>query len=101
MRTISYVQAINETLHQLIERDQRVFLVGQGVTSPWYVGSTTTGLIDRFGPQRIIDTPVSENGITGAAVGAALAGMRPIVVHPRMDFMYYAMDQIVNQAANW
>ena len=101
MRTISYVQAINETLHQLIESDQRVFLVGQGVTSPWYVGSTTTGLIDRFGPQRIIDTPVSENGITGAAVGAALAGMRPIVVHPRMDFMYYAMDQIVNQAANW
>jgi len=85
----------------MIESDKRVFLIGQGVTSPWYVGSTTDGLIDRFGPKRIIDTPVSENGITGVAVGAALAGMRPILVHPRMDFMYYAMDQIANQAANW
>ena len=101
MRCISYAQAINETLHQMIERDKRIFLIGQGVTSPWYVGSTTAGLVDRFGPKRIIDTPVSENGITGAAVGAALAGMRPILVHPRMDFMYYALDQIANQAANW
>ncbi len=101
MRRISYVQAINETLHQMIEKDQRVFLIGQGVTSPWYVGSTTVGLLDRFGPERVIDTPVSENGITGVAIGAALAGMRPILVHPRMDFMYYAMDQIANHAANW
>ena len=50
--------------------------------------------------ETLIDTPVSENGITGAAVGAALAGMRPILVHPRLDFMYYAMDQIANHAAN-
>ena len=101
MRKISYVQALNETFHQMIASDERVFLIGQGVTSPWYVGATTVGLIDRFGPRRIIDTPVSENGVTGVAVGAALAGMRPILVHPRMDFMYYAMDQIANQAANW
>ena len=101
MRQISYVQAINETLHQMIEKDMRVFLIGQGVTSPWYVGNTTVGLIDRFGPERVIDTPVSENGITGAAVGAALTGMRPVVAHPRMDFMYYAMDPIANHAANW
>lgn len=101
MRTISYVQAINETLHQIMEEDMRVFLIGQGVTSPWYVGSTTVGLIDQFGPERIIDTPVSENGVTGVAIGAALAGMRPVLVHPRMDFMYYAMDQIANHAANW
>ena len=101
MRRISYAQAINETLHQMIESDRRVLLIGQGVTSPWYVGTTTMGLIARFGPKRIIDTPVSENGITGVAMGAALAGMRQILVHPRMDFMYYAMDQIANQAANW
>jgi len=101
MRKISYAQAINEALYQMLESDDRVFLIGQGVTSPWYVGSTTAGLIDRFGSERVIDTPVSENGITGAAVGAALAGMRPVVVHPRMDFMYYAIDQIANQAANW
>ncbi|MFC1942401.1 alpha-ketoacid dehydrogenase subunit beta [Chloroflexota bacterium] len=101
MRQITYVQAINEALHQTAAADESVFLIGQGVTSPWYVGASTVGLIDRFGPKRVIDTPVSENGITGAAVGAALAGMRPIVVHPRMDFMYYAMDPIANQAANW
>jgi pyruvate/2-oxoglutarate/acetoin dehydrogenase E1 component len=101
MRRVSYAQAINETLHQMLESDTRVFVIGQGVTSPWYVGTTTAGLIDRFGPERVIDTPVSENGITGVAVGAALAGMRPVLVHPRMDFMYYAMDQIANHAANW
>jgi len=101
MRSITYEQAINEALAQKIAADKDVFLIGQGVTSPWYVGATTTGLLERFGVERIIDTPVSENGVTGAAVGAALAGMRPVVVHPRMDFMYYAMDQIVNHAANW
>jgi pyruvate/2-oxoglutarate/acetoin dehydrogenase E1 component len=101
MRKIRYSQAINEALHQLLEKNEKVFVIGQGVTSPWYVGTTTVGLIDRFGSQRVFDTPVSENGVTGLAVGAALAGMRPIVVHPRMDFMYYAMDQIANHAANW
>jgi pyruvate dehydrogenase E1 component beta subunit len=101
VREITYCSAINETLHQLMERDERVILIGQGVTSPWYVGMTTVGLIDRFGEGRVIDPPVSENGITGAAIGLALAGMRPICVFPRMDFMYYAMDQIANHAANW
>ena len=101
MRQISYAQAINETFHQMMGENQDVFLIGQGVTSPWYVGDTANGLFDKFGPERVIDTPVSENGITGAAVGAALVGMRPVVVHPRMDFMYYAMDPIVNHAANW
>jgi len=100
-RQLSYAEAINQALFQMLEADNRVFLIGQGVTSPWYVGSTTLGLIDRFGPQRIIDTPVSENGVTGVAIGAALAGMRPVLVHSRMDFMYYAMDQIANHAANW
>lgn len=101
MRVISYAKAINETLHQMMERDDSVFLIGQGVTSPWYVGATTLELLQRFGSERVIDTPVSESGITGASVGASLAGMRPVLVHPRMDFMYYAMDQIANHAANW
>jgi len=100
-RVIRYAEAINEALHQAMEADPSVFLIGQGVKSPWYVGSTANGLLDRFGPQRVIDTPVSENVITGAAVGAAIAGMRPVVVHPRMDFMFYAFDPIINQAANW
>jgi len=98
---MTYSLAINEALHQAMEADPAVFLIGQGVKSPWYVGNTAQGLLDRFGPARVIDTPVSENAVTGAAVGAAVAGMRPIVVHPRMDFMFYAFDPIVNEAANW
>ncbi|TET60286.1 MAG: alpha-ketoacid dehydrogenase subunit beta, partial [Candidatus Stahlbacteria bacterium] len=76
-------------------------LIGQGVKSPWYVGNTCQGLLEKFGPERVIDTPVSENAVTGSAAGAAIAGMRPVVVHPRMDFMMYAMDPIINEAANW
>ncbi len=101
MPVIQFSQAINQALYQLLENDPEVFLIGQGVTSPWYVGGTTLGLVDRFGAERIFDTPVSENGVTGTAVGAALAGAKPVLVFPRLDFMYYAMDQIINHAANW
>lgn len=100
-RKLQYSLAINEALHQMMDLDPSVFLIGQGVKSPWYVGNTAQGLLERFGETRIIDTPVSENGITGAAVGAAIAGMKPVVVHPRMDFMFFALDPIINQAANW
>lgn len=101
MREISYAEAIREAFAQLLARDARVFVIGQGVWSPWYVGTSMKDLDKEFGKDRVIDTPVSENGITGVAIGAALAGMRPIVVHPRMDFMVLAADQIVNEAANW
>ena len=100
-RTIEYSSAINEAFHQIMLKDKSVFLMGQGVESPWYVGNTTMGLIEKFGRKRVIDTPVSENAITGAAVGASLAGMKAVVVHPRVDFMLYAMDPIINQASNW
>lgn len=85
----------------MMKNDSRVFVIGQGCWSPWYVGNTCQGLLEKFGKERIIDTPISENAMTGAALGAALAGMRPIIVHPRMDFMLYAMDPIINEAANW
>ena len=101
MRQLTFCQAINDALRELLADDPSVILIGQGVKSPWYVGQTTVGLVDAFGEDRVIDTPVSEGGITGAAVGAALAGLRPIVEHPRMDFMYLAMDQICNHAAPW
>ena len=100
-RSLSYSLAINEALHQMMEADRSVFVIGQGVKSPWYVGNTCQGLLKRFGAQRVIDTPVSENAMTGVAVGAAIAGMKPVVVHPRVDFMLYAMDPIINEAANW
>jgi acetoin:2,6-dichlorophenolindophenol oxidoreductase subunit beta len=101
MRRLSFSLAINEALHQMMALDPSVFLIGQGVESPWYVGNTCQGLLERFGEKRVIDTPVSENGVTGAAVGAAIAGMKSIVVHPRMDFMLYALDPIINEVANW
>jgi pyruvate dehydrogenase E1 component beta subunit len=85
----------------MMESDDSVILIGQGVKSPWYVGNTCNGLVQDFGEERVIDTPVSENAMTGAAVGAAIAGMKAIVVHPRVDFVLYAFDPIINQAANW
>jgi pyruvate/2-oxoglutarate/acetoin dehydrogenase E1 component len=100
-RELSYGMAINEASGQMMESDDSVFLLGQGVNSPWYVGNSTVGLKDRFGAQRVFDTPVSENAVTGIAIGAALAGMRPVVVHPRMDFALLAVEQIMNQASNW
>ena len=100
-RALSYAAALREAHAQLLASDPRVFVLGQGLWSPWYVGSSMKDLDHEFGRHRIIDSPVSENATTGAAIGAALAGMRPIVVHPRMDFMLLAVDPIVNQAANW
>jgi acetoin:2,6-dichlorophenolindophenol oxidoreductase subunit beta len=101
MRTLTYSQAIREAHAQLLALDARVFVIGQGLWSPWYAGSSLEGLDREFGCARLVDTPVSENAVTGMAVGAALAGLRPIVFHPRMDFMLLAMDPVVNQAANW
>ncbi|NVO02411.1 MAG: alpha-ketoacid dehydrogenase subunit beta [Bacteroidetes bacterium] len=100
-RKLNFGLAINEAIRQMMETDDTVFLIGQGVKSPWYVGNTCNGLVEQFGEERVIDTPVSENAITGAAVGASIAGMKAIVVHPRVDFVLYAFDPIVNQAANW
>lgn len=97
----NYGDAILCALRALLRHDPSVFVFGQGLWSPWYVGGTMTDLDKEFGRDRILDSPVSENATTGAAIGAAMSGMRPIVVHPRMDFMLLATDPIVNQAANW
>ncbi len=101
MRQLSYAQAIREAHAQLLAHDPRVFLIGQGLWSPWYAGTSLKDIDKEFGRHRVLDSPVAENATTGAAVGAAIAGMRPIVFHPRMDFMLLAVDPIVNQAANW
>jgi len=97
----NYGTAMRAAFEYLLENYPEVFVIGQGLWSPWYVGNSMTDLDKKFGAHRVIDTPVSESACTGAAVGAALAGMKPIVVHPRMDFMLYAMDAVVNQAAKW
>lgn len=100
-RKLSYSLALNEALKQIMAFDQNVFIMGQGVKSPWYVGNTCRDLIALYGEDRVIDTPISENAMTGAAVGAALTGMKAVIMHPRTDFALYAFDPIINQAANW
>lgn len=96
-----YGKALLEGFEYLLSNHDDVFVIGQGLWSPWYVGSSMTDLDKKFGKERVIDTPVSELACTGAAVGASLAGYKPIIVHPRIDFMLLALDQIVNQAAKW
>jgi pyruvate dehydrogenase E1 component beta subunit len=98
---VNYGEAIRLGFEHLLSHYPKVFVMGQGLWSPWYVGTTMTDLDKKFGAERVIDTPVSELACTGAAVGASLCGYRPIVVHPRMDFILYALDAIVNQAAKW
>jgi len=97
----SYGEAIRDAFAYLLASRPDVFVMGQGLWSPWYVGNSMTDLEVEFGKDRVIDVPVSEVATTGAGIGAALAGYRPIVVHPRVDFMLLAVDQVVTQAAKW
>ena len=94
MKEYNYGTALLSGFEYLLENYPEVFVIGQGLWSPWYVGNSMTDLDKKFGIERIIDTPVSESASTGAAVGASLAGMKPIVVHPRMDFMIYQWTQL-------
>ncbi len=98
-RKLKYKEAAAEALLQAMEKDPRVFLLGEGVDNIRGVYGHTLPAYEKFGPQRVIDTPLSENGLTGFAVGAALDGMRPVLIHQRNDFMLLAMDQMMNQAA--
>lgn len=101
MAVVTYGKAIREGFSYLLKNHPDVFIIGQGLWSPWYVGSSMTELEKEFGKERVLDSPVSENATTGLAVGASLCGYRPVVVHPRIDFMILATDPIVNQAAKW
>jgi pyruvate/2-oxoglutarate/acetoin dehydrogenase E1 component len=99
VRELTYAQAINEALTEEFERDERVILIGEDVGRAGGVYKISEGLYDRFGPERVIDSPISEAGITGVALGAAMTGLRPVVELMFGDFTTLAMDQIVNQAA--
>ncbi len=100
-RLISYAQAINEGLSTALETDPSVLCFGLGIDDPKGIFGTTMGLKEQFGSKRVFDTPVSENGMTGIGIGAALHGMRPVMTHQRLDFFLLAMDQLVNNAAKW
>src|SRR4051812_1970225 len=99
VRELTYSEAIREALAEAMTGDDRVFMLGEDVGVYGGAFGVSGDLVHRFGPERVRDTPISELGIVGAAVGAALAGMRPIVEIQFSDFTCQAMDQIVNQAA--
>ena len=100
-RDISYAQAVREGLDQAMELDSGVIVIGEGVPDPKSIFNTTAGLREKYGARRVFDMPLSENGVTGICIGAALSGMRPVMVHQRIDFALLAMDQLVNNAAKW
>lgn len=98
-RILSYSEALREATEQEMARDPGVFVIGQGVSDFKALYGTTRGLAERFGAHRVVDTPLSEDATTGIAIGAAMAGLRPIHTHIRMDFMLLCMNQLVNLAA--
>jgi len=98
-RIVTYAEALREATEQEMARDDRVFVFGIGVDDFKGTYGTTKGLVERFGHDRTFDTPLSEDAMTGVAIGAAFAGLRPIHVHIRMDFLMLAMNQIVNIAS--
>jgi pyruvate/2-oxoglutarate/acetoin dehydrogenase E1 component len=99
MRELSYLEAVREALWQEMEQDERVFIIGEDVGVYGGAFGVTLGMVERFGEERVIDTPISEYGIAGAITGAALTGMRPVGEIMFMDFTTFAMEQLVNQAA--
>lgn len=100
-RQITYTQAVLEATEQCLAADESVYIMGLGVPDPKGIFGTTLGLVNKFGSSRVLDMPVSENGMAGIAIGSALAGMRPIMTHQRVDFMLISLDQIINNAAKW
>jgi len=98
-RELTFSQAVNEALAEELRRDPTVFLIGEDVAEAGHPFKVLTGLVGEFGTERVIDTPISEPGITGLALGAAMTGMRPVVDIMFGDFLTLIMDQVVNQAA--
>jgi 2-oxoisovalerate dehydrogenase E1 component beta subunit len=96
---VTYLKAINEALHDEMRRDDNVFVMGEDVAELGGAFKVTEGLLDAFGPDRVIDTPISESLIVGAGIGAAILGMRPVVEMQFADFISCAFDQLVNMAA--
>lgn len=96
---LTYAQALHEATAQEMERDENVFVFGLGVDDPLGMYGTTLDLHKQFQPERNFDTPLSEDAMTGLAIGAAMAGLRPIHVHQRMDFLLLCMNQLINVAA--
>ena len=100
-RQLTCAQALREAQDLCLAADPSVFLMGLGVPDPKGIFGTTSGLAEAHGAERVFDMPCAENAMTGVAIGAALAGMRPVMTHQRVDFALLALEQLCNQAANW
>ena len=100
-KILSFAEAIHEAMHEAMAFDENVITYGLGVNDPKSIFDTTKGLESKFGSNRVFDMPTSENAMTGVAIGAALNGIRVVMVHQRLDFFLLAMDQLVNNAAKW
>lgn len=100
-RILTYANAIHEALDVALQMDPGVVCFGLGVDDPKGVFGTTLGLQQKYGQERVFDMPTAENGMTGAAIGMAIGGLRPVMTHQRLDFFLLAMDQLVNNAAKW
>jgi acetoin:2,6-dichlorophenolindophenol oxidoreductase subunit beta len=100
MRKLKYAQALSEGIVQSMERDPNIFMTGIAVDYPSGIFGSTIEATKRF-PERVFDAPAMENALTGIAIGAAAVGKRPIIVHPRNDFMFLAFDMMINLAAKW
>jgi pyruvate dehydrogenase E1 component beta subunit len=98
-RLITAAEAIREALDLALSRRQDTYLMGEGVADPGGIFGTTKGLIDVYGPDRVVEMPVAENGLTGIAIGSALMGRRPIMTHQRIDFALLCLEQLFNTAA--
>src|SRR6266566_1298523 len=98
-RELTLAQAVNEALAEELRRDERVFLIGEDIAEAGTPFKVLSGLVEEFGPERILDSPISEAGITGLGVGAAITGLRPVVDIMFGDFLTLVMDQLANQAA--
>ncbi len=100
LEELSYANAINLALHEVMQTDQSVICYGLGINDPKRIFGTTNGLFERFG-DRVMDMPTAENGMLGIGIGGAINSLKPVMVHQRFDFFLLAMDQLVNNAAKW
>lgn len=101
IKNINFIDSINFTIKEIMKKDKNIVLFGLGVDDPKRIFNSTRDLKEQFGSTRVFDTPASENAMTGIGIGMSLNGLKPIMIHQRMDFFLLAMDQLINNAAKW
>src|SRR3989344_60338 len=98
---MKFREAVHQATLQAMEKDPTVFLIGVGIIDPRAVWGTLAGALEKYGPDRVVEGPLAEDALTGMCIGAAMAGLRPVLVHHRIDFVMLTMNQLINHAAKW